>query len=74
MTKKDFVAFARMIRKQRQRVVHTNNTVTTGNCDKELQEQLDTLVDELCEIFQNDNAQFNRDRFVQACEIDTESK
>lgn len=72
MTKKDFVTFARMIRTQRHRIVHTNNTVTTGNCDRELQEQLNTLVDELCNIFQQDNGQFNKARFVAACEIDTE--
>lgn len=74
MTKKDFVQFAKMIRTQRHRIIHTNNTITNGNCDAELQEQLDTLVNELCDIFASDNSQFNRAKFIQACEIDTASK
>lgn len=74
MTKKDFVTFARMIRTQRHRVIHTNNTTLTGNADEHLQEQLTTIANELCEIFQNDNPQFNRAKFLQACEIDTGSK
>jgi hypothetical protein len=74
MSKKTYVEFARMIRSQRQRIIHTNNTLimTRGNCDKELQEQLNTLVDELITIFKADNLKFDADKFYSACEIEKE--
>ena len=78
MTKKDYVTFARMIRTQRQRIMHTNNIVQVGsqalNADEALHAQLDSIAEGLADIFGNDNANFHRGKFMQACEIDTESK
>lgn len=71
MTKRDFVTFARMIRTHRQRIIHTNNTIenSTVNADKELHAQLDSIAESLADIFGNNNAQFHRGKFMQACEV-----
>jgi uncharacterized protein YqgQ len=76
MNKKDFVTFARMIRTMK----HQAKLMTPEESKYEIVilgtrlNMIDSIVNELCEIFQNDNSQFNRAKFIQACEIDTESK
>lgn len=73
MSKKVINEFVRMIRSQQKRIIHTNNTLSTGgNCDKELQEQLNIILDELVTIFKNDNPKFDADKFYSACEIEKE--
>ena len=70
MHKKNYVDFARIVRTQKQRIIHTNNTIATGgNCDKELQEQLNSIIEELVILFKNDNPSFDTDKFLSACEI-----
>lgn len=72
MSKKDYVAFARMIRSQRHEIKQKladaqsegEKLFLTG-CAK----AVCITVDNLCEIFKSDNANFNADKFTQACEI-----
>lgn len=83
MSKKDFVTFARMIRAQRHKA-QNEKTVTVYKGQENIfvnqieinakMSQIDSFVSELCDIFAADNAQFNPAKFIQACEIDTESK
>ena len=71
MSKKDFVTFARMIRAQR----HHAKLLTPDESRNDWivlsakNRVIDSIVAELCNIFQQDNAQFNREKFLQACEI-----
>ena len=75
MHKKNYVEFARVVRKYKQRIIHTNNTIPAmGNCDAELQELLNNIVEDLVSIFQNDNPAFDAYKFLSACEIKEESK
>lgn len=79
MSKKDFVTFTRMIRAQRQKAIYqTDSDLSSLELNLTIrqvkQAQIDSIVSELCDIFAADNAQFNRAKFIQACEIDTASK
>ena len=75
MHKKNYVEFARIVRKHKQRIIHTNNTIPAmGNCDAELQELLNGIIEDLVNLFQNDNPNFDADKFLSACEIKEESK
>ena len=75
MHKKNYVEFARIVRKHKQKIIHTNNTIPAmGNCDAELQELLNGVIEDLVSIFQNDNPNFDADKFLSACEIKKESK
>ena len=55
MTKKDYIRFARAI---------TNNTQITNpiNIHK------NSLIEDLCIIFKQDNSLFDRNKFIEACE------
>lgn len=76
MSKKDFVTFARMIRTMK----HQVKLMTPEESKYELLimgtrlNLIDKFERELCDIFAADNSQFNPAKFIQACEIDTESK
>lgn len=76
MNKKDFVTFARMIRTQRHKALLL--TPTESEHEKQIvkarRDQIDSIVNSLCDIFAADNSQFNPAKFIQACEIDTESR
>jgi hypothetical protein len=68
--KKNYVEFARVVRKHKQRIIHTNNTIPAmGNCDAELQELLNNIIEDLVELFRSDNPAFDADKFLSACEI-----
>ena len=69
MSKKDYIKFAKMVQVQNTRIVHTNNTVTDGNADNLLKEQLQTLAESMADIFAEDNPNFDRERFLKACGI-----
>ena len=73
MSKKDFVTFARMIRAQKHAINHPLLTPSQSEHESIIKDTstrlLDTFVNELCDIFQNDNSQFNKAKFLQACEI-----
>ena len=77
MSKKDFVTFARMIRAQRHEIKHKMSVAQSDGerlfltgCAK----MVSIIIDEMCAIFASSNDKFDADKFVQACEIDTESK
>lgn len=72
MSKKDFVTFARMIRSQR----HKALLLTPTESEHEIiivqarKAQIDSFVAELCDIFADANPNFNKAKFLQACEIE----
>ena len=76
MHKKDYVTFARMIRTQR----HQTKLLTPTESENESvvinakNIVIDDIVKNLADMFAADNPQFNRQKFMQACEIDTASK
>ena len=75
MHKKNYIEFARIVRKYKQRIVHTNNTISgVGNCDAELHELLNNITDDLVVLFKNDNPNFDEDKFMSACEIKEQEK
>lgn len=76
INKKLYVDFARMIRTQR----HKALLLTPADSQFEAvllhdrNRTIESFVNGLCEILAADNPQFNKSKFVAACEIDTESK
>jgi len=75
MTKKDYTTFVRMIRSQRHEL-ENNRLLNTPAYEGKLighKCQIDVFVSELVTIFANDNPKFEAERFISACEIDTES-
>ena len=82
MHKKDYVTFARMIRTQKHRIlVHSDklsildeNYLSRAEFLKGSYDAVERLSHDMADIFGNDNANFHRGKFMQACEIDTESK
>jgi hypothetical protein len=76
MNKKDFVTFARMIRTMK----HQAKIMTPEESKYELVimgtrlNLISKFERELCDIFQDANNNFNKAKFLAACEIDTESR
>ena len=72
MSKKDFVTFARMIRTMRHKAllltpeesIHETVVIYARN------KMIDSFVSELCDIFADANPNFNKAKFLQACEIE----
>lgn len=60
MTRKHYKAIAKIVKESSERTFDENykqSYVISRN----------TLIDELCIIFKQDNARFNKDKFVEAC-------
>ena len=76
MHKKVYVDFARMIRSQRHKAVllTPEESVQAEVIVQARNKVIDSIAEGLADIFGNDNANFHRGKFMQACEIDTESK
>ena len=58
MTRKDYIRFAKIIK---------DNTIN-GNELKYLSINKDSLIEDLCIIFKQDNSNFDKARFIKACE------
>ena len=81
LSKKVYIEFARMIRKQRHQI---ENGLLQPDKELSIENQqifetgalqgLESVVNKLLEIFQNDNPAFDADKFLSACEIKEESK
>ena len=75
MHKKNYIDFARMVKKQRHIIAQarieeygkdiTENPVFLNGAEK----QLNIIIDELVTIFKNDNPAFDVNKFLSACEI-----
>ena len=75
MHKKVYNDFARLIRSQKHKV-----TLLTPEESKYAyvvqdakNKQIDSILESLVTLFQSDNPQFNAEKFIKACTIDTES-
>lgn len=76
MSKHDYVTLAQMIKTQRHKALlvtpeqseNADLVVSTRN------QVIDNMILGLCDVLQSDNPRFDKFRFMQACEIDTESK
>lgn len=66
MSKKHYVQFAEMLKKYETRIKYTNNYVN-GNADDELNYLLNDIKHDIADIFQSDNPNFDRNRFLTAC-------
>lgn len=77
MNKKDFVQFARIIRTQRQKAIHQTDSGIQPEVSLMVRtirlDQIDSFVNSLCDLFESNDPQFQAHKFIQACEIDTES-
>ncbi len=58
MTRKDYIAFAKIIRAHRERWLDED----CGECPPIL-----AIADDMADLFSNDNPRFDRQRFLQAC-------
>jgi len=77
MSKKDYVMFARMIRSQKNKI---HNDVLQPDKELSIRDQqifsagalasVESLENELIQIFKNDNPSFAVDKFIKACEIE----
>ena len=65
MTKKDYVKIAKIVKDNSKIVVFDNGT-NANIVNKKI------LIDELCDMFKEDNSLFSRDRFIDACYDDDE--
>lgn len=77
MHKKNYVEFARMIRKQKNKI--HNDLMQPDKVPTILEQQIfssgallaiESTVNELVDIFQNDNPAFDVNKFLSACEIE----
>lgn len=84
MHKKVYVDFARMIRSQRHKAaqiyhnlqsqIHEDNYLNDVSYVNGIFDSISDTVEKLAVMFAQDNSQFNAEKFMKACEIDTESK
>ena len=77
MHKRVYNDVARIIRTQKHQIKHLQDVKMVGVSPEELNGrmmQIDVFMIHLSDLFQNDNSQFNAEKFMKACEIDTESK
>ena len=57
MTRKDYIQFARIIK---------DNKLYTNNSTRKILKH-DSLIDDLCDMFKQDNSLFDKERFINAC-------
>ena len=73
MHKKVYNDFARMIRSQRHKALLPYTAENQKIIVKAKCEQIDSILESLVTLFQQDNSQFNTEKFIKACEINVES-
>lgn len=77
MTKRDYVTFARMIRTRRHVIKEASKSdmdIIDENITDAHTLELDCIVYELANIFESENPQFNREKFVAACQLPKEKE
>ena len=73
MHKKVYKDFARMIRSQKNKAIAEFRIAPSHPALPAKLEQITQIENELVFMFQSDNPQFNAEKFIDACTIDTES-
>ena len=72
MTKKDYICISKVISELVNRITKDQEITSEPEMSQSYQDQLeilDELVVNLCEVFRQDNENFNRQKFFQACSL-----